>query len=599
MTDVATTPAGPSDQKTVFKRVEYDVQGLLHFIEMGDIGLPDIQRPFVWGASKVRDLFDSMFKGFPVGYLLFWENANVAGAKAIGTNPKGHAPNRLIVDGQQRLTSLYAVIRGRPVVDSEYRETAIAIAFRPRDGKFEVADAAIRRDPEYIPNVSTVWAHGSSYTATSRFLASLEAKREITDEERERIVSNIDRLYDIRNYPFTALEISAGVSEEQVADIFVRVNSLGARLIQSDFILTLMSVFWDEGRAQLEHFTRDAKRPSIDGQPSPYNVYFHPQPDQLLRTSVALGFKRARLEHVYSILRGKDLETGLFTEERRDQQFERLKGAQAKTLDLLAWQEFWKSVAAAGYRDRSMIASENNLAYSYAMFLIGRHDYGADWWALKKAVARWLYMTSLTTRYSGSSETIMDADLAGLRSASSLSDFLGFLEREIASALTDDYWTITLPNALVTTGARSPYLLAYHAALNVLNAQALFSQERVADLLAPEVKPKRAGLERHHLFPKNHLATIGYGEIVEQNQIANLAIIGWEVNADISDDAPAQYWPRWVSKYGGSPADIARMSYWHALPEGWQDMPFTDFLTARRALMAKVIRDGFSALSTV
>ena len=99
-----------SELKTCFKKVDYDLAGLLHYIEIGDIGLPDIQRPFVWSNAKVRDLFDSMYRGFPVGYLLFWENAAANGAKQIGLDGKQHQfPSRLIVDGQQRLTSLYAV----------------------------------------------------------------------------------------------------------------------------------------------------------------------------------------------------------------------------------------------------------------------------------------------------------------------------------------------------------------------------------------------------------------------------------------------------------------------------------------------------------
>jgi uncharacterized protein with ParB-like and HNH nuclease domain len=146
-----------SDPKTCFKKVDYDLSGLLHYIDIGDIGLPDIQRPFVWKNAKVRDLFDSMYRGFPVGYLLFWANGAVNGVRSIGTDSKQHrVPALLIVDGQQRLTSLYAVFRGKTVLDDSYRERKIEIAFRPRDGKFEVADAAVRKDPEFIADVS-VW----------------------------------------------------------------------------------------------------------------------------------------------------------------------------------------------------------------------------------------------------------------------------------------------------------------------------------------------------------------------------------------------------------------------------------------------------------
>ena len=229
--------------KTCFKRVDYDLAGLLHYIDIGDIGLPDIQRPFVWSNAKVRDLFDSMYRGFPVGYFLFGENATTRGTKHIGTDGKQHAtPSRLIMDGQQRLTSLYSVFRGRKVLDDDYKERQIEIAFRPRDGSFEVADAAVRRDPEWISNISELWALGkSSYQLVKGFLSTLSAKTQLTEQEEELVSHNFDRLFDLQKYPFTALEIATTVDEEQVADIFVRINSEGVKLNQADFILTRLS----------------------------------------------------------------------------------------------------------------------------------------------------------------------------------------------------------------------------------------------------------------------------------------------------------------------------------------------------------------------
>ena len=115
----------------VFTKVDFTMGALMDSIALGTVGLPDLQRPFVWKNTKVRNLFDSMFRGFPVGYFLFWENANVEGSRAIGTDGKQKIPNMLIVDGQQRLTSLYAVIRGVPVVRDDYQSELIEIAFNP------------------------------------------------------------------------------------------------------------------------------------------------------------------------------------------------------------------------------------------------------------------------------------------------------------------------------------------------------------------------------------------------------------------------------------------------------------------------------------
>ena len=165
---------------TLFKTVAYTLSKLLQDIDIGEIGLPDIQRPFVWTNTKVRDLFDSMYKGFPIGYLLFWENIG-NNIRQIGIDKKQKVPRLLIVDGQQRLTSLYAVMTNKKVVNKNYNSNFINIAFRPRDGKFEVTDAAIRRDPQFIPNISELWSPNMTRTRfIKKFISNLKKSRKIS-----------------------------------------------------------------------------------------------------------------------------------------------------------------------------------------------------------------------------------------------------------------------------------------------------------------------------------------------------------------------------------------------------------------------------------
>jgi hypothetical protein len=199
----------------------------------------------------------------------------------------------------------------------------------------------------------------------------------VTDEEEDCLCETIDQLYDLQNYPFTAMELSQSVDEQQVADVFVRINSKGTILNQADFILTLMSVFWDEGRTQLEQFCKEARIPTT-GEASPFNYFIQPEPDQILRVDVGLGFRRARLSSVYSVLRGKDLDTGEFSEERRQKQFDILKSAQRYVLDLQNWHEFLKVINRAGYRSQNMITSQNALLYSQVFYLIGKRDFGVE-----------------------------------------------------------------------------------------------------------------------------------------------------------------------------------------------------------------------------
>ncbi len=586
-----------SEIKTCFKRVDYDLAGLLHYIDIGDIGLPDIQRPFVWSNTKVRDLFDSMYRGFPVGYLLFWENGTANGAKQIGIGEKAHSvPSRLIVDGQQRLTSLYSVFRGKRVLDKDYRERPIEIAFRPRDGKFEVADAAIRKDPEWIPNISELWASGkSSWKLVNDFITAFSARTSLTEVQKEEIAHSLDRLFDLQKYPFTALEIAPTVEEEQVADIFVRINSEGVTLNQADFILTLMSVFWDEGRRDLETFCRAARQiPAPGAGPSPFNHLIQPDPDQLLRVAVALGFGRGRLKSVYQVLRGKDLETGEFSVDRRDTQFESLRQAQTQVLDLTCWHQFLSALIGAGFRSGEMISSQNALLYSYAFYLIGRNRFHIPEYALQRLIGRWFFATSLTGRYTTSPETVMDGDLNRLKGVPGPDGFVAALEEMMAIELTDDYWGITLPAALDSSSARNPGLFCYVAAQNRLGAPILFSHKKVLELLDPTLKTKKKALERHHLFPRAWLEAQGIADLKIINQMANYAMLEWPDNLDISDTPPFDYVPEIRPRFPEE--EWKTMLEFHALPSAWEQMDYDHFLNERRKLMAGIIRRGFEAL---
>lgn len=580
--------------ETLFKEINFSLLKLIEDVHVGHIGLPDLQRPFVWPNTKVRDLFDSMYRGYPVGYLLFWENGAAPRSSQIGVGSKQTVPQLLVIDGQQRLTSLYAVIRGARVKRQNFAEEKIKIAFSPLDGSFKVADAAIARDPTWIPDISVVWDRdGDMFELADSYIEGVADDHEIEDGEKRRIRKSIQRLASLTAFPFTALQLSASLDEEQVAEVFVRVNSKGTPLNQADFILTLMSVFRDQKRSELEEFCRQSRVPSV-GRPSPFNYFIEPDPDHLLRVSVGLGFRRARLQHVYSILRGKDLETGEFSEQRREEQFGVLDEAQDYALDLQYWHEFLKCLLRAGYRSGRVVSSRNALLYAYAFYLIGKRDYGVDPFTLRNAIARWFYFISLTGRYTDSPETRMEQDLADLRGLGTAQEFLDHLDRRIDATFTNDYWEITLPGELATSSARSPGLFAYYAALNLLDAQVLFSSLRVSELMDPATKAKRSALERHHLFPKAYLQRQGIQGRRDTNQIANYALVEWPDNADISDDAPMDYFPRFRARVAAD--EMQRMMFWHALPEGWHEMPYPEFLRQRRAKIAQVIRAGYERL---
>lgn len=581
---------------TVFKDANYTVSGLLSRIKHGEIALPDIQRPFVWSNSKVRDLFDSMYKGFPVGYILLWSTDADTDSRKIGLDNKQTTPSLLIVDGQQRLTSLFAVINAKAIVSKDYSERLIRIAFRPRDMLFEVTDAAIEKDPEFIADISLVFA-GGFHTFTNEFLNKLEAYRnvELSNEEKDRLVENIDRLKDLQNYPFQAIELERTVDEEHVADVFVRINSKGILLNAADFILTLMSVHWDEGRHELEKFSRSAKTLNTAGKPSPFNHFIDPEPDQLLRSSIGLAFQRARLQYVYSVLRGKNLDTGQFSKEYRDVQFEKLKIAQNAVLNLTNWHEFLKCLSQAGFRSKRMITSETTVMYVYTLWLIGRINYKVDYKNLRRVISRWWFMSQTTGRYTSSPETQLESDLNLIRNIpeSAPEKFCETLDHVVRDTFTRDYWDITLPNRLNSSSAKSPTLVAYWASLITLEADALFSDQKVSVLLDPVVT-KTKNVERHHLFPKAYLSSININDPKRVNSIANMAFVDWTENSTISNKSPLEYWPKMIS--GMNSEQLKRQIEWHALPVGWEQLDFLEFCEKRRKLIARVIEKGFKKL---
>lgn len=578
----------------LFSTLSFQLGQLVNMIEDGSIGLPEIQRPFVWKKTKVRDLFDSMYRGFPVGYFLFWRNSS-GGARQIGTVTHQSVAERMIVDGQQRLTSLYAVLKGVPVIDEDYRVTKIEIAFNPLEGTFAVATPAHRRSAHWIPDISVIWNKDTGLLSLlNTFIDRLGGEQEITSETKRGIEHRVEQLSRLSSYSFTAIELSADTEAEAVSDIFVRINSAGVELNQADFILTLMSVYWDEGRRELEAFCRAAKTPD-PGKPSPFNYFLDPSPAELLRVAIGYGFRRGRLKSVYNLLRGKELDDAGKTIGEKN--FLLLKDAQACVLSLGHWHQFLQSVMLAGFRSGRLITSTNTLLYSYVMFLIGKLQFKVPPQQLKMVIARWTFMSALMSRYTGTYESQIESDLNRLHAVQSADGFVEMLERIISENLTDDYWSIGLPSQLETTASRSPTLYAYYASLTLLRARVLFSANSVSDLLDPSLRGDRLAVERHHLFPVAYLKSQGTDAPRDYDQIANFALLEWPDNASIGANPPSAYAP---AMFAAMPTEEqARQRFWHALPDGWTELGYPEFLASRRKLLAQVVRRGFERIGNV
>ena len=368
----------------IFSNTTLNVNQLIDKIDTGELGLPELQRPFIWKDSKVRDLFDSMMRGYPIGYLMLWDCPALDKKKSIGVDSHNYdTPKQVIIDGQQRLTSLYAVMKGKKVIDAEFEEKMIVISYCPLHDKFEVGYSATKNDPEWIYNISELFTTNNSYKCIGEFIKRLQAYRSskgkiLTDEEQDVIADRINSVINLQFYSLPVFDINSNAEEEDVSEIFVRVNSGGVSLKQNDFILTLLSLYWDEGRKKIEEFSKQSTYPT-KGKTTSYNQITTVNAQDIIRVVMAYAFDRARLKYGYKLLRGADFDRrGAVDDDLRKQRFDILKTKLSDVLDVHSWHEFLKSIMNAGYLSDDLILSGNAIFYSYALYLIAKHRFKAS-----------------------------------------------------------------------------------------------------------------------------------------------------------------------------------------------------------------------------
>jgi len=660
------------NKTALFNPLSGHIEQLFGYIDLGDLGLPDLQRPFVWSNSKVRDLFDSLYKGYPIGSYLLWRNSNLNGkTHHIGTDKKEHdEPNLLIIDGQQRLTALYSVFRDRFVKDENYQDRKIVISFNPVTEEFKVADASTERNLEFINNISELFTKSSTRTFINNYLAELKSHQEsmkqkreeiilkisenkdlnkadisliidrikakdlISEEEKiiiekleneeetetltekeylivkdvlieentfdeEKISNRIEKLYNLKNYPFNALEIVPDINEEQVADIFTRVNSKGTVLKQADFILTLLSVFWEDGRKEIDSFCKDCLiQPNKKEKESPFNHIIEPMPNDIIRTIAGLGFSRGKMKDVYAILTGRDFSTKKVSKESREKQFQIFKDNQKIVLDNTNWHGFLKILMGLGFKSKDLVSSSNNIINAYILYLIGKTKWELDYKELEDIIGKWFFFASVTSRYSYSPESQMDSDLNSIKNVKNKAEYISILKDMISNELTNDFWEITLPNRLlVSSSSNSPARNIYFACLIKNGTKVLFSNRTVSDLFDPSMKLKKKSLEKHHIFPRNYLKEKFDLDKKQINQIANFTYLEFEDNINISDEEPKKYYFEMKNNYFQNKEDVLnKMLREHCLPNEFYNLEYQEFLKERRKLIAKLIRETYEKL---
>jgi hypothetical protein len=487
-------------------------------------------------------------------------------------------------------------MRGEEVKDKDGNKRRITIAFRPRDGRFEVSDAAIRNDPEFIPNITELWSGGRLKGQIRRALLERlkDSGRVLDDEYTFAVEHNLDVAHAIAEYKFPTVEIrkATGGAEDEatdndVAEIFVRINNQGTKLKQADFVLTLLAVFQPQLRDVIEGRAREMSEGAVVEVDS----------QQLLRVACGVAFGRARMSAVYRFLRGNDATSGESDPASRKDRLDRLDQAAQQCIEKTPWRDFLLRVKRAGFVSSALIPSQNAIVNAYTFYVRGR-AIGVPKPDLEELISRWVFGTTLTARYSTSSETVFEEDLKrvdGLHEGDA-DAFLKALDAALGERLTGDYWSHTLLSELETQKSRAPSALAFRAAQVVLGARALFSDQRLQDLLDSNVDAGRSAREGHHLFPKAWLETHGVRERRLINQVANLADVGWFENSTISAQSPERYVPRLREQLDISDDAWGRLCAEHALPLGWEKMEYVDFLRERRRKMAEIIRVAYGTL---
>lgn len=588
----------------------HPIETLLTWVKSGEIAIPEIQRPFVWEATKVRNLLDSLYQGYPVGYLIAWRNPTVK--LKDGTSSAG---KRILIDGQQRVTALMAAILGREVLTKDYETVRIKIAFHPQEERFEVANPAIRKDVAWIEDVSAVFAPDASIMELTENYALNNA-----DADRRRVSKVLEKLRKIINNHVGIIELAEDLDIETVTEIFIRVNSAGAELSQADFAMSKIAANETYGgnmlRKAIDYFCHLAVAPDflprIERGDKAFAAseffpamrwlkdvnddIYDPTYTDMLRVAFTSEFRRGKLQDLVALLSGRNFETKQYEDVIAEASFDRLKQGIMRFINKTHFDRITMILRSAGFVTADLIRGRNAVNFAYILYLRGRAD-GLPAADLERLVRRWYVMSVLRARYTGSPESAFDFDMRQIETRG----LAAYANSVIETELPDSFWTGMLPQLMDTSSTISPYFLVYQAAQTKLGDLGFASRDiTVRDLLL-----NRSDV--HHVYPRNFLRKQGVSR-GKYNQIANFVIAQSEINITIGDTAPEDYFKVLAEqcrggkkKYGGitTEAEMRRNFGMNCLPVALLDgevPPFEDFLAERRRLMAQRIKEYFTSL---
>lgn len=598
-----------------FTLLQYSVGGILGLIETGQFVVPEIQRPFVWKKSQVRDLIDSLYNGYPTGYIITSKNPDVKikdGGKSSGKH--------VLIDGQQRITALMAAIAGKEVLDEDFNMDRIRIAFNPfatdNSKRFAVQDASHLKDKRWIPDISVVFSVDFRQRAFENEYAKANPGIDL-----DELADVLGKLKGIANRQIGVIELDHTLDIDEVTEIFIRINSKGTALSQSDFVMSKMAADTEHGgnmlRKTIDYFCHLAVKPEfyahmmldkefqlskyaekIKWLAGSYDDIYDPDYGDMLRVSFMHQFRRGKLADLVSLLSGRDFETKEYREEIIEDSYNRLDTGILNFINKYNFDQFTMAIKGAGFISSRLLHSAMTLDFAYTLYLMLLDDPAIPNAQIKRYVQRWFVMSTLTSRYTGSPETAMDKDMRAIAEKG----FIDYFNEVEASELSDNFWNITLPQNLETSSVNSPSFNAFLAAQINLNCNSmLMNGTKISDLIS-------ISGDVHHIFPRAYLQSSGITSKTKYNQVANYVYLDTQVNKAISDDAPCIYFGSVKSQCDSKDIKLGNISDENLLrtnlkenciPEEVFEMTaadYDDFLQKRRKLMAKMIEEYYKGL---
>lgn len=598
-----------------FTNTSITIKGLLGLIEAKDIAIPEIQRPFVWKNSQVRDLIDSLYKGYPTGYIILWKNPNVK--LKDGTISSG---KKVIIDGQQRITALMTAVAAKKVFNNEFKESRVKIAFNPfaalnycngdsEAEMFAVQTPAHVKSKYWIPDISEIFSTKfSSWTFIPQYI---EENPDMSGDDLQKV---LNLLKNIETTQIGVIELSEKLDIDVVTDIFIRINSKGTPLSQGDFVMSKMAADEKHGgntlRKLIDYFSHLAVVPTYyeyiknndtSFASTPYlqklawleddkETVYDPGCDDVIRVAFMHKLKRAKLANLVQLLTGRDFETREFKEEIVEDTFNKMYEGVLNVISQHNFTQFMLAIKSAGFISSKLVTSNMALDFAYTIHLL-LQDSDVPVAERKRIVQKWYVLSVLTGRYSSSPESAFARDIRQI-TEQGVPKMLKSIED---ATLSENFWGVAVPQNLSMTSTNNPTYLVYLAAQVFFNDISLLSSNiTVRELI-------NLGGDVHHVFPKQYLINNHYAKN-QYNQDANYAYLDRPVNESIGKKSPKEYFnialkqcETKVCECGSIidkeqllknlecnciPADVFTMGY----------EEYSQFLEDRRVLMANKIR---------